>query len=325
MVIFFLQILFFQLIKSSFQSKNVLNEPIIYSNNKEIYFYEEEMDISILTNCSSYTENTQILICLLNVTRDNSEAVKKLFLNEKFRDIIIRFLSLFIDKEIYGFFNDLVTEFFNTSKSYIDDFFGMIKMCEIKSPCIVDFLINIIKFRGYPGKYTTYFVFENICDVLNYPGFEKLIKALDNSGTFIFIIFKSQVKISTFSEVYSYLENLINNYSGVLNTFIYDIFKSFKNLTNTIDLYYDFISNNSDFVESMEELFKNKMVLKALSEAIYYDDEVINELKNIILKDTEIIAFYISIIQDKPIINATLALLRNVENDDLILLILLLE
>ena len=158
MVIFFLQILFFQLIKSSFQSKNVLNEPIIYSNNKEIYFYEEEMDISILTNCSSYTENTQILICLLNVTRDNSEAVKKLFLNEKFRDIIIRFLSLFIDKEIYGFFNDLVTEFFNTSKSYIDDFFDMIKMCEIKSPCIVDFLINIIKFRGYPGKYTTYCV-----------------------------------------------------------------------------------------------------------------------------------------------------------------------
>jgi hypothetical protein len=48
------------------------------------------------------------------------------------------------------------------------------KCNNISSSCVLDNVINILKYYGQYEENNISFVFENICDILNYPELEKM-------------------------------------------------------------------------------------------------------------------------------------------------------
>ena len=315
MVTLFLQIIFFILIKFSFQSIYILDEPNIYSNNKETNILSEDIDISVFKNCTSEEDLTFRIRCLLDVTKNNVDIVKKIISMDGFAEFLVNALKIFIeDKKKYEFLFVLIGDFFNTSKPYINETFSILEKCYNSSSCILDNAINIVNYLADDeDNLTLYFFFENICEILNYPGFEKIIKSLDHNNKLNFQIICLYAEQSIYSTLFSYLENFLFLNAETINTFIYDILKNFKNFDDSIELFYNFISNNTEFMQNLKTELKNITVLQELSKAVVYEDEVVEGIKNSILNDTDIVDFFFNIICNKSIVNATLIILRNSE------------
>ena len=300
----------------SIQSSNNLNKTIIYSDNKEINLFEEDVDIKIFNKCSSYNTTISIMVCVINVTKYNTQMVRKIISDIDIKPIIILFLWDNFEYDKYKFIYDLLEDFFNESKTYLNDTLDLIDKCSnISSSCVLDNVINILKYYGQYEDNNISFVFENICDILNYPELEKMFNStFDNNFQKLFYsTFSVYLENSDFSKVFSYLKNVLNKYSEALNTFIYITFKNYKNFNYLVDFFYDFFTNNQNFTQDLKEALKNETVLKALSVAIYYEDDVINGLKNSVLSESDIIEFIYEIIHNKSIINAIYTTIRNAE------------
>jgi hypothetical protein len=78
-------------------------------------------------------------------------------------------------------------------------------------------------------------------------------------------------------------------------------------------LFYNFIVNNRNLIRDLKEALNNDTVLNALSQAIHYEDKVVDGLKNLILSDNNTVEFIFEIVQYKSIINVIFIMIRNAE------------
>ena len=113
--------------------------------------------------------------------------------------------------------------------------------------------------------------------------------------------------------VYSYLKNIFNNYSEALNDYIYEALKNYNDFNYSMTLFYNFIVNNRNLIRDLKEALNNDTVLNALSQAIHYEDKVVDGLKNLILSDNNTVEFIFEIVQYKSIINVIFIMIRNAE------------
>ena len=113
--------------------------------------------------------------------------------------------------------------------------------------------------------------------------------------------------------VYSYLKNIFYNYSEALNDYIYEALKNYNDFNYSMTLFYNFIVNNRNLIRDLKEALNNDTVLNALSQAIHYEDKVVDGLKNLILSDNNTVEFIFEIVQYKSIINVIFIMIRNAE------------
>ena len=286
------QLIFFLLFNCSLQSTDASNLATIYSSNQAPNSSEEEGDISIFENCIS-DKLSIMFICILNQTKLHPDNMKSIILSERnsllfFGEFNLRNYNL---EKLIPFLYD----FFDESKPIFNLTFKLIKEVDENNKNMLDYIINIVYYLDKNDSNIMDFILENFNMLLNFPGIDDLFNYIETSAfkdIFLMVLNQYLVQENIHLNLLYYLEDIIKENETEFYYLMLKFLKYNKNIDETAEKIYEFLSGNSSLLKKLEKTFRNITILKEFSEVIDLGDNILNDLKDSLFNETDIIDFF---------------------------------
>ena len=266
-----------------FDSVNLLNSDFLELFSCVVHYSKEDI------------YNLQLAISLLNLTITNADLNN---LNDS--------VKLIIKSVNDSLHNGVIIDMHNIIKN---------------TPSILYNISNIIDEARKGENMSLSTIYKNLNSIFNAKGFDDLMFRFYNTTTFDFVNFIDVIlsKFPNLRDIFKVIiENLGGNHENIKNIIrlLCNMVKSYYDKKNIVIIVAHYLRDNINIYSNITKILHSPAMKYVYQKLIKVDDAFLNIMKDTILENTESTDWFYEIIKNDTLINITISIIFNVDDDN---------